>query len=129
MGRGWGGQESDVVREEAGEVQSMRGACPAGAGFEGGEAKSQEMWVLLGTKLDSRPMASKETGPQSYKYVEVNSTSNLHEPGDGFSPRAQPHRHLDFDTEKPERGKPVELTRLLTHKPIRLCCFKPLSLW
>ena len=65
MGRGWGGQESDVVREEAGEVQSMTGACPAGAGFEGGEAKSQEMWVLLGTKLDSRPMASKETGPQS----------------------------------------------------------------
>lgn len=49
MGRGWAGQESDVVGgEEAGEVQSMTGACPASAAFEGGEAKSQEMWVLLG---------------------------------------------------------------------------------
>ena len=91
----------------------MTGACPAGAGFEGGKAKSQEMWVLLGAKLDSRPMARKETGPQPYKHVEVNSTNNLNKPGDGFSPRAQPHRHLDFGIEKPERGKPVELTRLL----------------
>ena len=63
--------------EEAGEVQSITGACPAGAGFEGGKAKSQEMWVLLGAKLDSRPMARKETGPQPYKHVEVNSTNNL----------------------------------------------------
>ena len=50
------------MREEAGEVQSMTGACPAGAAFEGGEAKSQEIWVLLEAEFDSRPMASKETG-------------------------------------------------------------------
>lgn len=59
----------------------------------------------------------------------VSSLQELRKAREQLSPRASIKEHSPSDTEILAQGDPLQTSDLQLCQRIRLCCFKPLSLW